>query len=365
MKEIDIRFTPICDWNIFEEDAFPIISGPCAAENIEQVLTTASHIANIGVNVFRAGLWKPRTRPGSFEGVGKKGLPWLMEAKERFGLKTIVEVASKKNVEDALSHGVDMVWIGARTTSNPFLVEELAQALKDSNIPILVKNPISPDLNLWIGAIERLSRVGITKIGAIHRGFHPFNKTKYRNEPNWETALMLRSIYPELPIFVDPSHIAGDKAYIKELSQKAIDFGFDGLMIECHYNPSIALSDNKQQLTPMELEELLNKELLFVKTNICNSDSVEIANMRTLIDIFDENILHFLSLRMKACSKIGKYKRDKSIAIFQKTRWESVLKSIIQKGKELGLSTHLVRDMYNLIHRESILLQKHIIEDDE
>lgn len=365
MKEIDIKFAPLCDWNIFSKDGFPIISGPCSAENLDQVLTTASHIARIGINVFRAGLWKPRTRPGAFEGVGKRGLPWLAEAKEKFGLKTIVEVASKQNVEDALSHGVDMVWIGARTTSNPFLVEELAQALKDSNIPVLVKNPISPDLNLWIGAIERFSRVGIKKIGAIHRGFYPFDKTKYRNEPNWETALMLRSLYPELPIFVDPSHIAGDKRYIREISQKAIDFGFDGLMIECHNDPSNALSDKVQQVSPMELENILKRELVFRTINLEKEDSIDISCLRAQIDSLDKKILYYLSLRMKTCAKIGESKRNQKIAIFQKSRWQSLLDSNIKEGKELGLPIHLVRNIYNLIHQESILLQTHVIGNDE
>ena len=247
-KKLDI--VPLYDWGMFTEPRPSVIAGPCSAETEDQVMETAKGLRELGINVLRAGIWKPRTHPGSFEGIGTEGLRWMQRAKKEFGLKIATEVASERHVYECLKFGVDLVWLGARTTANPFLVQEIADALKDTDIPVLVKNPVSPDLDLWIGALERLNRAGIKKLGVIHRGFSTFDKIKYRNDPSWQMAIELRSRHPELPFFVDPSHMAGCKDYILELSQRSLDLGFEGLMIEAHCNPPAALSDAKQQLTP-------------------------------------------------------------------------------------------------------------------
>jgi len=248
----------LTNWIHCEPDNFLIISGPCGAETREQVLETARQIAEIGkVQVFRAGVWKPRTRPGGFEGMGVKALQWLKEVKARTGLKVMVEVATQIHVEKCLESGVDMLWIGARTTSNPFSVQEIAWALKGVDIPVLVKNPLNPDLNLWVGAIERIHKAGIKKIAAVHRGFFPLEKTRFRNNPGWEIAIELKSMFHELPVICDPSHMSGDVAWIEELSQKALDLNMDGLMIECHFDPVNALCDAKQQVIPKQLGEIL------------------------------------------------------------------------------------------------------------
>ena len=247
-KKLDL--IPLYDWGMFTEPRPSVVAGPCSAESEEQVMETAKGLKSFGINVFRAGIWKPRTHPGSFEGVGTEGLRWLQKVKKELNLKISTEVASEKHVFECLKFGVDLVWLGARTTANPFLVQEIADALKDTDIPVLVKNPVNPDLDLWIGALERLNRAGIKKLGVIHRGFSTFEKINYRNDPQWQVAIELRSRYPELPFFVDPSHMGGSKDYLQEISQRSLDLGFEGLMIESHCNPSCALSDARQQLTP-------------------------------------------------------------------------------------------------------------------
>ena len=359
-KKLDI--IPLYEWGMFTEPRPSVVAGPCSAESEEQVMETARGLKEMGINVYRAGIWKPRTHPGSFEGAGTPGLKWLQKAKKEYGLKIATEVASEKHVFECLKFGVDLVWLGARTTANPFLVQEIADALKDTDIPVLVKNPVNPDLDLWIGALERLNRAGIKKLGVIHRGFSTFEKIQYRNDPQWQVAIELRSRHPELPFFVDPSHMAGCKDFIQEISQRSLDLGFEGLMIESHCNPSIALSDAKQQLTPAELSDLLYKQ---IKVRDADSDAKEwkenIDQLRAKIDIIDENILYTLGSRMKISRQIGEYKKNNNIAILQTSRWDAVLAKVVAKGKEYGLPENFITDVFNAIHEASVEAQNEII----
>ena len=364
MTNRNLDLIPLYDWGMFTEPRPSVIAGPCSAETQEQVMETAKGLKDLGINVYRAGIWKPRTHPGSFEGVGAEGLRWMQQAKKEYGLKISTEVASEKHVFECLKFGVDLVWLGARTTANPFLVQEIADALKDTDIPVLVKNPVNPDLDLWIGALERLNRAGIRKLGVIHRGFSTFEKIKYRNDPQWQVAVELRSRFPQLPFFVDPSHLGGSKEYIREISQRSLDLGFEGLMIESHCNPSCALSDAKQQLTPDELRDMLYNQI-HVRDN--DSDSPQwkenIDQLRAKIDIIDENILYALGSRMKISRQIGEYKRDNNIAILQTSRWDAVLAKVVEKGKEYGLSEKFLNDVFNAIHEASVETQNEIISD--
>lgn len=364
MANRKLDLIPLYDWGMFTEPRPSVIAGPCSAETQEQVMETAKGLKDLGINVYRAGIWKPRTHPGSFEGVGAEGLRWMQQAKKEYGLKISTEVASEKHVFECLKFGVDLVWLGARTTANPFLVQEIADALKDTDIPVLVKNPVNPDLDLWIGALERLNRAGIRKLGVIHRGFSTFEKIKYRNDPQWQVAVELRSRFPQLPFFVDPSHLGGSKEYIREISQRSLDLGFEGLMIESHCNPSCALSDAKQQLTPDELRDMLYNQI-HVRDN--DSDSPQwkenIDQLRAKIDIIDENILYALGSRMKISRQIGEYKRDNNIAILQTSRWDAVLAKVVEKGREYGLSEKFLNDVFNAIHEASVETQNEIISD--
>lgn len=359
-KKLDI--IPLYEWGMFTEPRPSVVAGPCSAESEEQIMETAAGLKDLGINVFRAGIWKPRTHPGSFEGIGSEGLKWMQRAKREYGLKISTEVASEKHVFECLKFGVDLVWLGARTTANPFLVQEIADALKDTDIPVLVKNPVNPDLDLWIGALERLNRAGIKKLGVIHRGFSTFDKIKYRNDPQWQVAVELRSRHPELPFFVDPSHMAGSKDYIREISQRSLDLGFEGLMIESHCNPSVALSDAKQQLTPPELSDLLYNQIVVREKD---SDSPEwkenIDQLRAKIDIIDENILYALGSRMKISRQIGEYKKNNNIAILQTSRWDAILAKVVEAGKEFGLSEKFVKNVFNAIHEASVEAQNDII----
>lgn len=359
-KKLDI--IPLYEWGMFTEPRPSVVAGPCSAESEEQIMETAAGLKDLGINVFRAGIWKPRTHPGSFEGIGSEGLKWMQRAKREYGLKISTEVASEKHVFECLKFGVDLVWLGARTTANPFLVQEIADALKDTDIPVLVKNPVNPDLDLWIGALERLNRAGIKKLGVIHRGFSTFDKIKYRNDPQWQVAVELRSRHPELPFFVDPSHMAGSKDYIREISQRSLDLGFEGLMIESHCNPSVALSDAKQQLTPPELSDLLYNQIVVRDKD---SDSPEwkenIDQLRAKIDIIDENILYALGSRMKISRQIGEYKKNNNIAILQTSRWDAILAKVVEAGKEFGLSEKFVKNVFNAIHEASVEAQNDII----
>jgi chorismate mutase len=332
-----------------------IISGPCSAETAEQLMETALQLKKLNrVHVLRAGIWKPRTRPGAFEGIGSIGLEWLSAAKAATGFPTAVEIANVKHVEEALKSGVDILWIGARTTVNPFAVQDIADALVGVDVPVLVKNPINPDLELWIGALERLNRAGITQLGAIHRGFSSYEKTKYRNKPNWEIPIELRRRIPQLPIINDPSHICGNREMLLSVAQTAMDMNFDGLMLESHINPAEAWSDAKQQVTPADLNKILN-QLVLRKSS---SDDAILLNvleeLREKIDQMDTKIITMLSKRMKIAKKIGKFKKEKNVTILQSDRWEEIVQSRLKFGTEKKLSENFVTKLFEIIHQESI-----------
>lgn len=360
MKKLDI--VPLYEWGMFTEPKPSVVAGPCSAESEEQVMETAKGLKELGINVLRAGIWKPRTHPGCFEGIGPEGLKWMQKARDEYGLKIATEVASEKHVAECMKHGIDLVWIGARTTANPFLVQEIADALKGTDIPVLVKNPVNADLDLWIGALERLNLAGIKKLGVIHRGFSTFDKIQYRNDPQWQVAIELRSRYPELPFFVDPSHMGGSRDYILEISQRSLDLGFEGLMIESHCNPSVALSDAKQQLTPAELKDLLYNQIVVRDKD---SDSPEwrenIDQLRVKIDVIDENILYALGSRMNVSRQIGEYKKSNNVAIIQPARWDALIGKVVEKGKEYGLPEKFLNDVFNAIHEASVEIQNEII----
>jgi chorismate mutase len=335
-----------------------IIAGPCSAETEKQVLETALEIKSIDkVSIFRAGIWKPRTRPGSFEGAGNKALKWLQKVQKETNLKVAVEVATPDHVKRSIDAGIDVLWIGARTTSNPFSMQEVAESLTNYNNPVLVKNPINPDLELWIGAIERLQQVGVKKIGAIHRGFYPFEKTSLRNIPKWELAIELKTRIPQLPVICDPSHIAGDTKYIADISQKALDLAFDGLMIESHINPKEALSDKNQQLTPAKLNDLLSK-LQFRHALLNDNDFIDQMDaFRGKIDSIDMQLLELLLQRMKVVEELGFYKSNNNVSIFQLRRWKQIIETRLEYGVKLGLSRDFIRNILHLIHEESIKTQ--------
>lgn len=362
IKKLEI--TPLSEWGMFSDPQPSVVAGPCSAETEEQVMKTAEALKELGINVFRAGIWKPRTHPGCFEGIGVPGLKWLQKVKSEYGLKVSTEVASEKHVQECLKHGVDMVWIGARTTANPFLVQEIADALSGTDIPVLVKNPVNPDLELWIGALERLSRAGIKKLGVIHRGFSTFDNIRYRNEPHWEIAIEMRSRYPELPFFVDPSHMGGSRDYILEISQRSLDLGFDGLMVESHCTPETALSDSRQQLTPAQLKDLLHNQ---IAVRDADSDAKEwkdnIEQLRAKIDVLDENLIYTLGSRMKVSRQIGEYKKNNNVAIVQAVRWDALLDKVVEIGYEHGLSKKFLTDVFNAIHEASVEAQNEIISD--
>ncbi len=356
-----MKLTPINKWHSQLSDTKKvIIAGPCSAETKTQVLETAKKIAEIEqVKIFRAGIWKPRTRPNNFEGVGKEGLKWLKEVKKETNLLTAVEVATPEHVEQCLLHteSVDILWIGARTTANPFSVQELAEALKGVDIPVLVKNPLNPDLSLWIGALERFYKSGIHKLGAIHRGFYPFEKVKFRNIPKWEIPIELKSLYPTLPIINDPSHISGLTSYIEEIAQKALAINMDGLMIETHCNPKEALSDAKQQLTPIELGNLIQK-LKFTDEIVKTGEiSDRLEQYREQIDSLDFQILELLAKRMDIIGDVGMFKKENNISAFQLTRWKNIMRSRKDFGMNLGLNELFIKNLLQFIHKESILKQ--------
>ena len=338
-----------------------VIAGPCSAETEEQVLKIAHSLKNTDVSFFRAGIWKPRTRPGMFEGVGALGLQWLQRVKEETGLKTATEVANKDHVKLALEHDIDMLWIGARSTVSPFIIQEIADELKGTDKIILVKNPVNPDLPLWIGALERLQRVGIEKLGVIHRGFSTYEKTKYRNIPEWQLVIELQNKYPNLPIICDPSHITGKRDLIFDVSQTALDLNFDGLMIETHCNPDAAWSDAAQQVTPERLVEIMN-DLRIRKTSTSEEDYVsQLGNLRSRIDIIDEQLLDLLKKRMDIADEIGTLKKANNVAILQNTRWHEILGKMILEGEQRNLSEEFVIQVFKAIHQESINRQARIV----
>lgn len=364
MADKTLDLIPWQQWGFFTEPKPCVIAGPCSAETREQVLETAKGLKEIGINVFRAGIWKPRTHPGSFEGVGTEGLLWLKEVKQTLGMKVCTEVASEKHVYECLKHGIDMVWIGARTSANPFLMQEIADALQGCDIPVLVKNPVNPDMELWIGALERLNRAGIKKLGVIHRGFSSASKIIYRNDPSWGMAIELRAKFPELTFFVDPSHMGGDRVYIKPLSQKALDLGLDGLMVESHCNPACAWSDAKQQLTPAALIDMLTSITVREKDSENLSYKEHISNLRAQIDVTDECIMNLLATRMNICKEIGKVKKENNIAIVQGGRWDSILEQMTEKAHKADLSDDFVKAVWTAIHEESVRLQNAILTEE-
>lgn len=339
-----------------------IISGPCSAETEEQVIETATQLASLQkIDIIRAGIWKPRTRPGSFEGVGTQGLPWLQKAKKITGLPVAVEVATAKQVEDALHFGIDMLWIGARTTVNPFSVQEIADALKGSNIPILIKNPINPDLELWMGAVERIAKAGITQLGLIHRGFSSYGNTEYRNAPMWHLAIEMKRRCPELLIVNDPSHICGNRENLLPVMQKAIDLDFDGLMVESHINPDEAWSDAKQQITPQQLNDIL-ESIRWRKEDIASEEyHIALDKLRQQINQLDDELLQILGQRIKVAEKIGQYKKDNNITILQTNRWNEILDRALQKGAQVGLSKEFITKYFDAVHMESINHQNKIM----
>lgn len=361
--KLNLNIQPLESWlNIKNEPL--IISGPCSAETEEQLLSTAHLLAATGkVSVLRAGIWKPRTRPGEFEGIGSIGLEWLKRAKEETGLPTAVEVATAKHVEEALAAGVDILWIGARSTANPFTVQEIADALKGVDIPVLVKNPVNPDISLWIGALERINNAGITKLGAIHRGFSSYEKSSFRNEPMWELAIQLKTLCPQLPIINDPSHICGNRELIPYIAQKALDMDMQGLMIESHIDPSVAWTDAKQQVTPAALEELISKLSLREPDSANEAFVDKLAELRKGIDKIDDVLMQKLGERMAIVEKIGQYKRDNKVTILQVNRWDEILKKGSAFARALKLDLGFTEKFLELVHGESIRRQTEIMNE--
>lgn len=339
-----------------------IISGPCSAETEEQMMETAMALKAIGkVDLLRAGIWKPRTRPNSFEGVGEIGLPWLMNASKATGIPAITEVANAKHVEAALKAGLQKLWIGARTSVNPFAVQEIADALKGTAIEVMVKNPINPDLNLWIGAIERVKNAGINEVSAIHRGFSSVKSKTYRNDPMWEIPLALKVEFPHIPLICDPSHIGGRRDLIKDISQKAMDLIYDGLMIESHIVPDKAWSDAQQQITPFVLNEIL--EQLIIRTESIDNANVnkDLSDLRMAIDKIDSDIIDLISNRMGIAEEIGTYKKEHNLTILQPKRWEEIQNKQLEKGQLQGLTAKFIQKYLEAIHQESIRHQTRIM----
>ncbi len=339
-----------------------IISGPCSAETEEQMLETADRLAKTGkVDILRAGIWKPRTKPGLFEGIGTKGLPWLLQAKKNTGLLTTVEVATAKHVQDALQFDVDILWIGARTTVNPFSVQEVADALRGVDIPVLIKNPINPDLELWSGAIERMQKVGVKQIGMIHRGFSSYGNTEFRNAPMWHLPIEMKRRFPDMLLICDPSHICGNRTLLQSVAQKSIDLDFGGLMIESHIDPDKAWSDAKQQITPERLAEILDA-LVWRHENTTEKEFVTaLASLREQINQVDDELLTLLGRRMQVADKIGEYKRNNNITILQTNRWNDILERAFKKGEMLGLSKEFITKYFDAVHLESINHQNKIM----
>jgi chorismate mutase len=359
--KLNLNIQPLDTW--IKKGKEPLlIAGPCSAETEEQLVATAHLLAKTGrVTALRAGIWKPRTRPGEFEGIGSIGLKWLNRAKEETGLPTAVEVATAKHVEEALKAGVDILWVGARSTVNPFTVQEIADALKGVDVPVMVKNPVNPDLSLWIGALERINNAGITKLAAIHRGFSSHEKTAFRNEPMWDLAISLKTHAPELPIINDPSHICGNRELLGYIAQKALDLDMQGLMMESHIDPSVAWTDAKQQVTPSGLIEIIER-LTLRKPDVQGSELKDIlADLRNGIDKIDDVVFQKLAERMQIVEKIGNYKKENGITILQVNRWDEILNKRVPYAKALKLSPEFAEKMLELIHSESIRKQTEIM----
>ena len=338
-----------------------MMAGPCSAETENQLMLVAEQVAALGIKVFRAGIWKPRTRPNAFEGVGNEGLGWLRRVKEETGLKVAIEVANVKHVYDALKNGIDVLWLGARTSANPFAVQEIADSLQGVDVTVLVKNPVNPDVELWIGALERINAAGITHLGAIHRGFSSYGKSNYRNDPHWQIPIELRRRVPGLPIINDPSHISGRRDLIMELCQTAIDLDFDGLIVETHCDPDHAWSDSTQQITPQHLGYII-KNLVLRQQKVDNKNAVTLEELRMQIDKLDDEVLQLMEHRMSVSEKIGVFKKEHNITILQSSHWNKLLKKRINEGLSKGLSEEFVQKIYSAIHEESIQHQKVVMQ---
>lgn len=356
----------IKDWNLgLNTDEPIIISGPCSAETEYQTVESCLGVAKQGAHILRAGIWKPRTRPGSFEGIGSVGLNWIKSASRLTGLPCVVEVGNARHVYEALKHHVDILWIGARTTVNPFAVQEIADSLRGVDIPVMIKNPINPDLKLWMGGIERFHKVGIKKLAAIHRGFSNYRSTEYRNKPQWEIPIELRRRLPQIEIICDPSHICGRRDTLLKVAQKAMDLNFDGLMLESHIDPDNAWSDAKQQVTPENLGKLL-RSLVIRKTNTSNPIfNTKLQELRSEIDGLDSEVFELLSRRMKVAKEIGQYKKENDITILQMNRWEKLFEERTKFGAELGLSAEFTKNHLQNIHKESIRQQTQVMNKTE
>jgi chorismate mutase len=359
--KLDLNIQPLDTWITATKEPL-LIAGPCSAETEDQLVATAHLLKNIGrVTALRAGIWKPRTRPGEFEGIGSIGLEWLKRAKAETGLPTAVEVATAKHVEEALKAGVDILWVGARSTANPFTVQEIADALKGVDIPVMVKNPVNPDISLWIGALERINNAGITKLAAIHRGFSSYEKSAFRNEPMWDIAIHLKTLAPHLPLICDPSHISGNRDLIGYVSQKALDLDMQGLMIESHIDPSVAWTDAKQQVTPAALSELID-HLTLRKPETSNEQvNDKLSELRNSIDKIDDLLIQKIAERMKIAEQIGNYKKDNNITILQVGRWDEILTKRVNYGKALKLSPDFTEKLLELLHSESIRKQTEVM----
>jgi len=338
-----------------------VIAGPCSAETEEQVLKIAHELKGSDVSIFRAGIWKPRTRPGGFEGVGEIGLKWLQKAKAETGLLLAVEVANAAHVKLALEHDIDVLWIGARTTVNPFAVQEIADALQNTDKIVLLKNPVNPDLSLWLGGLERLYNAGIKKLGVIHRGFSTYEKSKYRNNPEWQIAIDLQNRFPDLPLLCDPSHITGKREMILEVSQQALDLNYDGLIIETHIDPDHAWSDAAQQVTPDALKRIFVDLRVRKATDEADDFNIRMTKLRTQIDDIDVKLLEILGKRMKIAEKIGALKKEKNVSILQSSRWHEILGKMVLEGEEKGLSEEFILKLFKAIHQESISHQEKVM----
>ncbi len=338
-----------------------VIAGPCSAETEEQVLRIAHELKDTDVNYYRAGIWKPRTRPGNFEGVGALGLKWLQKVKAETGMKTCTEVANAAHVKLALEHDIDLLWIGARSTVSPFIIQEIADALEGTDKIVLVKNPVNPDLSLWLGGIERLHKAGIKKLGAIHRGFSTYEKTKYRNIPEWQIAIEFQNKFPDIPLINDPSHITGNREMILDVSQTALDLNFDGLMIETHHDPDKAWSDAAQQVTPSKLVQIMRDLRIRKETDTETEYNIKLSNLRAQIDVIDNQLIETLGKRMKVSDGIGELKKQKNVAVLQSNRWNQILGAMILEGESKGLSEEFVLRMFKAIHQESINHQEKIV----
>lgn len=340
-----------------------VIAGPCSAETEEQVLKIANELKDSKVSVFRAGIWKPRTRPGGFEGVGEIGLKWMQKAKAETGLLMATEVATAAHVKLALEHDIDILWIGARTTVNPFAVQEIADALQGTDKIVLLKNPVNPDLSLWIGGLERLYNAKIKRLGVIHRGFSTYEKSKYRNNPEWQIAIDFKNKFPDLPLIIDPSHITGNRDMIYQVTQEALDLNYDGMIIETHIDPDNAWSDAAQQVKPSILKQIIHDLTIRKITDETDEYQSKLANYRKKIDEFDSKILEIIGKRMDVASKIGSLKKEKNVAVLQNNRWNEILGKMILEGEEKGLSNEFVMHLFKAIHQESISHQEKVINN--